>query len=226
MASYFNLTLDTTAPAGVALSINSGATYTTSQSVTAAATTTDGVTTSYQMKIWGSVDTTANASIQATEGASAWITYSASQAVTLSTGDGSKTLTCRIRDAVGNESSTATASITLDTTAPVATITSAFSPTTISKIATFDTSTGQFQADVAIQAWKVKVVPATSSIHSAGTQIPTTAGSSNVTGTSLAATTNQTVSIKGADLETASAGDGTKIVKVFVQDLAGNWSVA
>jgi hypothetical protein len=33
------------------------------------------------------------------------------------------------------------------------------------------------------------------------------------------------VTIKGTDLETASAGDGAKTVKVFVQDLAGNWSV-
>ena len=33
MASYFNLTLDTTAPAGLALEINDGALYTTSASV-------------------------------------------------------------------------------------------------------------------------------------------------------------------------------------------------
>jgi hypothetical protein len=31
--------------------------------------------------------------------------------------------------------------------------------------------------------------------------------------------------IYGADLATASAGDGDKIIKVFVQDVAGNWSV-
>jgi hypothetical protein len=98
------------------------------------------------------------------------------------------------------------------------------SPTKISKVATFDTSTFQFQADSAIQAWKVKVVPATGSVENAGTTIPTTAGSSNTTGGALAATTNQTVTIKGADLETASAGDGAKIVKVFVQDAAGLWS--
>ena len=33
MASYFNLTLDTTAPGGVTLSINSGATYCTGAAV-------------------------------------------------------------------------------------------------------------------------------------------------------------------------------------------------
>jgi hypothetical protein len=224
MASTFNLTLDTTAPAGVALNIDSGAAYATSQSVTAQPTTSDGDTTGYQMKLWGSVDPAANANIQATEGASAWITYSASQAVSLSSGDGLKTLNVRIRDDVGNESSSASDTITLDTTVPVATVSVAASPTKISKISTFDTSTFSFQADVAIQAWKVKVVPATGSAHTAGTTIPTTAGSTNTTGGALAATTNQSVSIKGTDLETASSGDGTKIVKVFVQDLAGNWS--
>lgn len=224
MASTFTLVLDTTAPAGVALDINSGAAYATAQAVTAQPTTSDGDTTGYQMKIWGSVDTSANANIQATEGASSWITYSASQAVTLSSGDGSKTLNTRIRDDVGNESSSASKSITLDTTVPVVTISVAASPTKISKIASFDSSSFSFQADVAVQAWKVKVVPATGSVHTAGTTIPTTAGSTNTTGGSLGATTNQSVTIKGTDLETASSGDGSKIVKVFAQDLAGNWS--
>lgn len=224
MASTFTLTLDTTAPAGVALDINSGAAYATQQAVTAQPSTSDGSTVGYQMKLWGSVDAAANANIQATEGASSWITYSSSQAVTLSSGDGLKTLNVRIRDDVGNESSSASDTITLDTTVPVATISVAASPTKVSKIATFDTSTFQFQADVAIQAWKVKVVPATGSVESAGTTIPTTAGSTNTTGGALAATTNQTVTIKGTDLETASSGDGAKIVKVFVQDAAGNWS--
>lgn len=224
MASNFNLTLDTAPPAGVALDINTGAAYATTQAVTAQPSTTDTPTTGYQMKIYGDVDNAANANIQTTEGASSWIAYSTSQAVTLSTVDGSKTLNVKIRDDVGNVSSAATKSITLDTTVPVATISVAASPTKISKIASFDTSTFSFQADVHIQAWKVKVVPSTGSTESAGTTIPTTAGSTSTTGAALNATTNQSVTIKGADLETASAGDGTKIVKVFVQDDAGNWS--
>ena len=40
------------------------------------------------------------------------------------------------------------------------------------------------------------------------------------------ATTGITSVIDGRDLETASAGDGVKVVKVFVKDDAGNWSVA
>lgn len=224
MANNFTLTLDTTAPAGVTLNINSGAAFATQQAVTAQVGTSDGGTTGYQMKLWGNVDTTDNANIQTTEGASSWIAYSTSQSVKLSTGDGSKTLTVRIRDDVGNESSTASKSITLDTTIPTINITVAASPTKISKIATFDTTTFSFQSDQALQAWKVKVVPSSGSTESAGTTIPTTAGSTNTTGGALAATTNQSVTIKGADLETASSGDGAKIVKIFGQDTAGNWS--
>lgn len=224
MSSFFTLTLDTTAPGGVALDIDSGAAYATAQAVTAQPSTTDGDTTGYQMKIYGSVDNAADADIQTTEGASAWITYSTSKAVTLSSGDGLKTLNVKIRDDVGNVSSAASDTITLDTTVPVASISVAASPTKVSKVASFDTSNFSFQADVHIQAWKVKAVPASGSPHTAGTTIPTTAGSANVTGGALAATTNQSVTIKGADLETASSGDGAKIVKVFVQDDAGNWS--
>lgn len=223
MASTFTLTLDTTPPGITSGVINGGAAYATTQ-----VGTLDTVVTGSdvaQMKVWGSVDPAFDANIQATEGASTWVTYSASKAIKLSTGDGSKTISFKVRDDVGNEAA-GSDSITLDTTAPVATISVAASPTKISKVATFDTSTFEFQSDTAIQAWKVKVVPATNSLENAGAQIPTTAGSTNVTGGALAATTNQSVTIKGADLETASAGDGLKIVKVFVQDPAGNWSIA
>ena len=42
-----------------------------------------------------------------------------------------------------------------------------------------------------------------------------------------AAATNVTTTIKGADLETAAVrrDDGAKIIKIFVQDDSGNWSV-
>ena len=40
------------------------------------------------------------------------------------------------------------------------------------------------------------------------------------------AATNIQVTITGTDLETASPGDGAKIVKVFVKNEAGTWSVA
>lgn len=222
MATNFVLTLDTTPP-DAAISINSAAPYTTSQVVTAGISSVAG--DAFQMKVWGDVDNTNDANVQTTEGASAWITYATSKSVKLSTGDGVKTLNLKIRDDVGNTSSGVADTITLDTTAPVPTISVAASPTKISKVATFDTSTFTFTADSAIQAWKVKVVPSSGSTESAGTTIPTTAGSTATTGGALGASTPQVVTIKGTDLETASAGDGAKTVKIFVQDLAGTWSV-
>lgn len=226
MATNFNLTLDTTAPAGVSISLNGGAAYATSQAVTATIATSDGVTSGYQMKLWGNVDTGADANIQATEGASTWIAYSTSQAVTLSTGDGSKTISLKIRDDVWNESSTQTDSITLDTSAPVPNVTIGPDATKISKVSGKRVSNFSWEADVTFDEYKVKVVPATNSINTAGTTIPTTNGSTNMTGTagSYPGTTNIDSSIDGRDLELASSGDGTKIIKIFVKDTAGNWS--
>jgi hypothetical protein len=225
MSAFFDLVLDTTGPAGVGGKINSDATYTTSRAVTLGPTTTDSDTTGYQIKIWGNVDLAADANIQDTEANSSWITLTASMAVTLSTGDGVKTLTWRLRDDVNNTSSTASDSITLDTTVPVVTLDSGPTPAKISKQATKRTSTVTWHADTDIQAYKIKVVPSNSSIQSAGTQIPTTGGSTNVSGGSVTAATTVTTTIDGADLETAAGADGTWHVKIFVQDLAGNWSV-
>lgn len=51
MASFFNLTLDTLAPAGLSIILNDGAQYATSANVTAKISVSDEVTTGYQMKI-------------------------------------------------------------------------------------------------------------------------------------------------------------------------------
>jgi hypothetical protein len=219
MASTFTLTLDTTAPQDATLTIDGGAPYAATTSVTAEFATSDASTAGYQVKVWGDLD-----GGPATEGAASWQSY-ASLTVTLTSADGLKSVYGKIRDDVGNETAVLTDTITLDTTLPIVTISVAFAPTKISKIATFDTATGSFQVDTAIQAWKIKVVPAIDSMHTAGTTIPTTGGSVDTSGGSLAADTNQSVTITGADLEAASAGDGPKIVKVFAQDISGGWSV-
>lgn len=99
------------------------------------------------MKVYGNVDTSYNANIQDTEGASAWITYSTSQEVKLSSGDGSKIVYVKIRDDVYNESSQASDSITLDTSVPVVTINSGPDVTKISKQTGKRTCSFQFQAD-------------------------------------------------------------------------------
>lgn len=218
MASYFNLTLDTTGPQNVAVVINSGAAKTASTTVTLAITTDDVDTTGYQMKIWG-IASAAN------EADASWETFQASKQVVLSSGDGSKTVYVKLRDDVHNVSSSASDSITLDTTVPVVTVTGP-DYAKISKVAGKDTSTITFQSDTAFVAYKVCVVTSSSDTQSLGTTIPTTNGSTNTSGSgTFAANTDITVTIKGADLELASGGDGTKIVKVFVKDSEDDWSV-
>lgn len=225
MPASFVLTLDTTAPGGVTLSLNGGAAYATVRDVTAAIACSDADTTGYQVKLWGDVDAAANASIQPTEGGSAWISWTTAQAVRLSAGDGAKTLNLKVRDDVGNESAAASDSITLDTTLPVVSITVPADRVKLSKVAGFDTTHFTFSVDSDAQGWKVKCVPDAGATEDQGTVIPTTAGSTNTTGGALAAGTPVQVTIKGADLEAASAGDGAKTVKIYACDVGGSWSV-
>lgn len=225
MASYFNVVLDTTAPAGVSITLNGGAAYTSSVDVTATIATSDTPTTGYEMKIWGDVNDAYNADIQTLEANSSWIAFSTSQAVRLATTDGSKTVYCKVRDDVYNASAQQSDSITLDTTTPVITI-QAGSPDVakISEQATKNTVTAVWQSDQAITAYEVAVVANGSAARGTGTVILTTNGSTNVSGGAVAATTNKTTTIKGSDLKVASSADGTKVVKVYGQNAAGTWS--
>lgn len=220
MASFFNLTLDTLAPAGLAVVINDGAVCATSVVVTLKITLTDSDTTGYQMKIWGIEGA-------AVEDDAAWQTFTGSKSVTLSTGDGLKTVYLKVRDDVGNESAAVSDSITLNTAVPVVTVTGP-DRSKISKISGFDSTALSFICDVDFEEYKVCVVPAITSLQDAGIIIPVTNGSVNTSGAAgnYAANTAINVTIKGADLEAASTGDGVKIVKIFVKNVAGTWSVA
>lgn len=224
MAASFTLNLDTTGPASPSIVLNGNAAYATVRAVTAAIGTTDGTTTNYQMKVWGNVDLTADVNVQDTEANSTWITYSTSKAVTLSTGDGAKTIYLKIRDDVWNESAIVSDSITLDTTVPVLTITGP-DVSKVSKIAGKRVASFSFSTDSDLVAYKVKVVPSTGSLDSAGTTIGTTNGSTNMTGGAVVAAGTVSCTIDGRDLDAASAGDGAKIIKVFGQDASGNWSI-
>mgnify|MGYP007002423916 FL=1 len=220
MASFFNLTLDTLAPAGVTLSLNEDARYTTSASIMAKIGTTDEDTTGYQLKVWGGVDGAA------TEADAAWVNFATEKAINLTTGDGKKTVNLKVRDDVGNESAVVTKEIILDTAVPVVTITGP-DKSKISKVENFNVAAISFTCDVDFVEYKVKVVPATTSLQDAGVVIGTANGSTNMSATGEfpdAEAINCTIT--GADLEAASAGDGEKIVKVFVRNAAGTWSVA
>lgn len=226
-ASYVTVTLDTTGPGSPSISISGGAAYATSQTVTVTIGTADSDTTGYQMKVYGDVDTSNDSNVQATKAASTWISYATSKSIKLSSGDGSKTVYVTIRDDVWNESSEASDAITLDTTLPTVTVQGG-SPdvSRVSKISGKRTVNITWQSNQQYDEYKVKVVPSTGSNESAGTTIGTTNGSSNVAGSTAdqPASTNVTTTIDGRDLEAASAGDGDKIIKIFVKDDAGNWS--
>ena len=219
MASYFNLVLDTLAPQGLSVKLNNGAQYTTTKSVTLAISVSDASTTGYQMKVWG---------IEGVESESdaTWETFATSKGITLSTGDGLKTVNVKVRDDVCNETTSVSATITLDTSVPAVTI---IGPdvSKISKTAPKNVATFSFTSDVTFTEYKIKVVPSKSSLHDAGTLIVTVDGSTNMNATgSFKASTAITCKIYGKDLEAASNGDGEKIIKVFVKNSVGTWSVA
>lgn len=217
MASYFSLTLDTTAPTSGSISLPAR-----SNSVNVSATLS--ATGATYMKIYGDICAQAGGSAISESDAS-WVSYSTSASLILTAANTTKTVYVKFMDDVGNVSSAASASVVLDTTAPVVTITGP-DVSKISKVSGYNVSEFSFSADEAFDEWTVRVVPSTDSIHTAGTQIPTTGGSTNMSGTTTtSASTAITCTIYGADLETASSGDGAKIIKVFVKDADGNWSV-
>ena len=226
MANYFNLTLDTTGPANPSITIASGATFTGDQVVSLTIGTSDTPTTGYQMKIWGSVDTDYSEDVQATETGSNWITYATTKQIKLSAGDGLKTIYLKLRDDVYNPSAEVYDTINLDTDLPTVSITGP-DVSKISKQTGKDTCSFSFQVNEVFDEYKVKVVASVAATHDTGTQIPTTGGSSNMSGSAgdYPADTVINCSIKGADLESVASGDGSKIIKVFAKDKAGQWSV-
>ena len=225
MASYVTITLDTTGPISPSVSIDQGL-YTNTQLVELTLSAGGGDVS--QMKIWGDIDTSYDANVQDTEGASTWIANAASKQVKLSSGEGNKAINVKFRDDVYNESSQASDSITFDPSLPTVSIQSGPSPTKISKIASKDESSFQWQANVQFDEYVVMVVSDPGDPKTSGTQIGTANGSTNVSGNagSYPATTNIATTINGADLEAVSAGDGAKYVKVFVREHAEDdvWS--
>lgn len=219
MASYFNLVLDTLAPQGLTVKLNNGSQYTTSKNVTLSISVSDTSTSGYQMKVWG-IDGASS------EDSASWETFASTKSIALSTGDGLKTVYVKVRDDVCNETAAASATITLDTSVPAVTI---IGPdvSRISKTAPKNVATFSFTSDVAFTEYKIKVVPSKSSLHDAGTLIETANGSTNMNATgSFKASTAISCKIYGKDLEIASSGDGEKIIKVFVKNAHGTWSVA
>ena len=178
------------------------------------------------MKIWGSVDGRVMIlRVQATEVASNWIAFSTTKQIRITETDGTKTINVRIRDQVNNVSGSVSDTISYDSTKPVVT-------TSLPDVSSISTNTDKnvvnftFQVDSPFVEYRVKAVNSTGAEEVAGTQIPTTNGSINTSGTGTFDTTVTpiNVTVYGLDLQTASSGDGLKTIKVFVRDEAGLWS--
>jgi len=128
-----NITLDTTTPTNLDVSINSDQTYTNSTSVTLTLDASD----SYNMKMrfnnsggnWSN-----------------WESYSQSKSWTLSNGSGTKTVYYQVKDLAGNTATAVSDSITLDTTAPVISSTQSSGITQTS--ATITWSTGESSTSI------------------------------------------------------------------------------
>lgn len=234
MTNYFTLTLDMTGPASPLITLESSSQYATQELINATISTGDSDTIAYQMKIWGDLDlewAKTNGVIKGTatstvEGEAQLISFTTTKQLQLSAGDGNKTIYAKIFDDVLNPSSQVSDSIILDTTLPVVTI-SGPDVSKISKQEGKDVASFSFQVDVAFTDYKVKVVSSSGASHDTGMQIQTTSGSTNMSGIgSFGANTPINCTIRGLDLETASAGSGSKIIKVFVKDQAGLWSAS
>lgn len=248
--SFFNLYLDLIGPASPTISLESGATYATQELITASVSTSDGVTTNYQMKIWGDLDLAwaksngiVSAGATATDKASALlISYTPSKQLQLKALSGSaaenRTISVIIYDDVLNQSSEVSDSILLDTSIPTVSITGP-DKTRISEQSGKNVSSFSFQVDQDFVEYVIKVVGATGADNTTGTIIPISSSpivgerssiSTDATATEMhhvgTFTANQVINVKinGTDLKTASPGDGSKIIKVFVKDSTNHWS--
>ena len=160
-------------------------------------------------------------------------------------GDGTKNIYVVVKDNAGNEMTIKDPkSFFYDTTLPIVTV-SDIDYNRISKVHTerrngsglivgkfADETHFTFKPDSVIQAYKVCAYADASAaaVGSANDDaIGKAHGSINMSGTGLNSDAAISATIKGADYEAALGGaghDGSHIVVVYVQDLAGQWSVA
>lgn len=198
-----------------------------------------------EYKLYGDFTYDAQQAQGVTEAAASWVTlgYDLGQAyltvknMYVTSGDGQKNIYLKVRDNAGNESTAAVQSFIYDTTAPTVEV-SDVDYNRISKMHTArldnaskfnDETHFNFKPDSVIQAYKVVAYgseAAATAGSSADTAIGNANGSVNMSATGLNSDAIVAAMIRGADLEAASAGDGLKVVVVYVQDLAGTWSIA
>ena len=233
MAAFFFLKLDKTPPTNFSFLIDGGAALTAANQVDLTFSTDDTDLTGYTVKVWGSVT---GSGFGTTEAVATWIEWPLTgRNVALTSGDGLKTINARARDRVGNETTIVTRTITVDSAVPVVTLSgiggaSSANPEEIGVApgaTIISTKQWQFQSDRAFVEYQVRVGTSTDFIHTAGTPIGMSGGSSGLGGTgTFSANTSRTCILHGADLNTAVAGvEAIYVIKVFVKTAAGVWSV-
>lgn len=99
-----------------------------------------------------------------------------------------------------------------DVVAPITALVSS-AKAKLSRIAGWDSTVISWSVDEPCQAWQVRQVASASDPVSQGTLL--------ASGAAVDAGVQQQTTVLSSDL---TAGDGAKLIKVFAQDLAGNWS--
>ena len=197
---------DTTAPAGVAISLNSGAASTTSLTVTAAISGTDAVgVTGYYLSESGSTPS-AGSFTTVTSATS----FSLNVNFNLSSGDGTKTVHVWLRDAAGTISSPANDTITLALSGSGDLIAPVVSSLTILEGASVSSRS------VTVRMVGTDAVGVIGYFLSESSTTPA-AGAFTITGLTETSFTRDTVFV-------LSASAGTKTIYCWLRDAAGNIS--
>lgn len=166
-------------------------------------------------------------------------TYMTISDLTLTTGDGLKTITLQLKDAAGNVSSAVDATVTYDTEPPVIDV-NAPDYNIVSKQHTLRLNasgspiTGKYN-DMCIFTWSANenlaaykvCVNVKGQTASSATPIGTTNGSLNMSGANVEANTDVTSTIFGADFaatDVVNDTDGAYEIIVYGQDEGGTWS--
>jgi hypothetical protein len=232
MASFLNLYLDLQAPGGVTLSAPASSGTLT---ISATGNCTDTDKTGYTMKFWG-VGVTTNAVAGATEAPAPALTFDNLPHTITFGAEGSKTLYFAVYDSVGNKSVEATSAINIVTSLPsvnIDQVTGGVNPNlTANDAGRFSTNAGfrtlsfRFSPTMEITEWRVRRVLSTSALYTDGTNevLNTTNGSTIGAVETIAAGGFKSVTIDMRDIPTQNTG--AKIFKVFVKNIAGNWSEA
>ena len=234
MANYINIILDTIGPSGVSVKINGDADKAITTAVTLAIACADTDLTGYQMKIWGTADVP-------TETDAIWETYQTTKNVTLSSGDGLKTVYVKVRDDVWNESATASDTITLYEKVP-SIVSFSVNSSRISLVNGKNIISGAFYSDENVDAVKLMIVDNVNARHDSPSNIaiPKNAGSELYDDNNDATESEAVLELEGrvnkeigfnytihaSDIVAVAPGDGVKILKAFVRSAeTGNWSV-